>query len=98
MSGPRISLRKNDERRLRVLAADDSALTLANVSTLLAERFELVAMVSDGRQAVDAAHQLDPDVVVLDVTMPHLNGFQTARELTRSSSRAKIVMLTMHES
>jgi DNA-binding NarL/FixJ family response regulator len=98
MNGPRISWRKNDERRLRVLAADDSPLTLANVSTLLAERFDIVAAVADGREAVDAAHRLDPDVVVLDVTMPELNGFQTARELTRSNSRAKIVMLTMHES
>ncbi len=98
MNGPRISWRKNGERRLRVLAADDHALTLANVSTLLAESFDLVAAVTDGLQAVDAASRLDPDVVVLDVTMPNLNGFQTARELTRTGSRAKIVMLTMHQS
>jgi DNA-binding NarL/FixJ family response regulator len=98
MNGPRISWRKNGERRLRVLAADDHPLTLANVSTLLAESFELVAAVTDGQQAVDAVRRLDPDVVVLDVTMPKLNGFQTARELTRTGSRAKIVMLTMHQS
>jgi DNA-binding NarL/FixJ family response regulator len=78
--------------------ADDHALTLANVSALLAERFDVVATVVDGQQAVDAVRRLDPDVVVLDVTMPKLNGFQAARELTRSGSRAKIVMLTMHQS
>jgi len=68
------------------------------VSRLLAASFDVVAAVADGQQAVDAAGRLDPDVVVLDVTMPILNGFQTARELVRSGSRAKIVMLTMHQS
>jgi CheY-like chemotaxis protein len=78
--------------------ADADASVLATVSTLLAERFDLVAAVTDGRQAVHAARRLDPDVVVLDVTMPELNGFQTARELTYAGLRAKIVMLTMHQS
>src|SRR4029077_11205820 len=50
------------------------------------------------RQALYAARRLDPDVVVLDVTMPELDGFQTARELKQSGSRARIVMMTMHDS
>jgi DNA-binding NarL/FixJ family response regulator len=78
--------------------ADDNTWVLAKVTALLAERFDLVATVTDGPQAIDAVRWLDPDVVVLDVIMPELNGFQTARELTRSRSRAKIVMLTMHQS
>ena len=98
MTGLRASWRNGGERKPRVLVADDNALILSNVSSLLATNFDLVAAVTDGRQALDAARRLDPDVVVLDVTMPGLNGFQTARQLTRSGSRSKIVMLTMHVS
>jgi len=90
--------RRNDgERRLRVLVADDNASILAKASTRLARDFEVVAAVSDGRQALHAARRLDPDVAVLDVTMPELDGFQTARELKQSGSRARIVMMTMHD-
>jgi CheY-like chemotaxis protein len=67
-------------------------------STRLARDFEVVAAVSDGRQALHAARRLDPDVAVLDVTMPELDGFQTARQLKQSGSRARIVMMTMHDS
>ena len=98
MREPRAFWRNDGERRLTVLVADDNALILEKVSTLLARNFDLVAAVTDGRQALDAALRLDPDVVVLDVTMPELDGFQTARELRRAGSRAKIVMLTMHQS
>ena len=90
--------RRNDgERRLRVLVADDNASILAKASTRLARDFEVVAAVSDGRQALHAARRLDPDVAVLDITMPELDGFQTARELKQSGSRARIVMMTMHD-
>ncbi len=92
------TLRRTDgEPRLRVLLADDHPLVLEATRRLLAPCFDVVAAVSDGRQALDAACQLDPDVIVLDVTMPVLDGFQTARALKRSGSRATIVMLTIHE-
>jgi len=81
-----------------VLLADDHPQVLDATRRLLAPNFNVVAAVSDGRQALDAAGQLDPDVVVLDVTMPDLDGFQTARALKRSGSRAPIVMLTIHQS
>ena len=89
--------RNDGERRLRVLVADDNASILAKASTRLARDFEVVAAVTDGRQALHAARRLDPDVAVLDVTMPELDGFQTARELKQSGSRARIVMMTMHD-
>ena len=98
MNGPRAYRRNDGKHRLRVLVADDNASILAEASTLLARNFEVVAAVRDGRQALDAARRLDPDVAVLDVTMPELNGFQTARALKQSGSHAKIVMLTMHRS
>jgi DNA-binding NarL/FixJ family response regulator len=98
MTGLPASGRNDGERRLRVLVADDNASILAKASTRLARDFEVVAAVSDGRQALYAARRLDPDVAVLDVTMPELDGFQTARELKQSGSRARIVMMTMHDS
>ena len=98
MKRPRAFWRNDGGRRLTVLVADDNALILEKASALLARDFDLVAAVTDGRQALDAARRLDPDVAVLDVTMPELDGFQTARELKRAGSRAKIVMLTMHQS
>jgi DNA-binding NarL/FixJ family response regulator len=62
----------------------------------LATDFDVVATAADGRQALNAAQRLDPELVVLDITMPELDGFQTLRELKRLKSRAKIVFLTMH--
>ena len=98
MISPRASWRSDGERRLRVLLADDNVSILGKVSTLLARSFEVVAAVTDGRQALHAAQRLDPDVAVLDITMPELDGFQTARALRQSGLRAKVVMLTMHQS
>ena len=86
-----------DIGRPRVLLADDDAGVLKAISRTLAADFDVVATVTDGRQALDAVPRLDPDVVVLDVSMPGLNGFQTAEELKRFGSRAKIVFLTMHQ-
>jgi CheY-like chemotaxis protein len=81
---------------LRVLIADDNHGILSRVSQLLRSRFEVVAEVADGRAAVEAAVRLDPDLVVLDIAMPTLNGIRVARELRRYGLRAKIVFLTMH--
>ncbi len=83
--------------RPRVLLADDHLAVLKSVKRLLAADFDVVAAVADGSQALDASLRLDPDVVVLDVTMPGLDGFQTAQELKRIGSRARIVFLSMHE-
>lgn len=81
----------------RVVLADDHPRVLQSVRALLADDFEIVAAVSDGRQALAASLNLDPDLVVLDITMPELDGFRTAQELNRSGSRARIVFLTMHD-
>jgi CheY-like chemotaxis protein len=67
------------------------------VSTLLADDFRLVAAVTDGHQAVDAVCRLDPDIAVLDITMPELDGFRTAQALRNAGSRAKVVFLTLHD-
>jgi DNA-binding NarL/FixJ family response regulator len=83
--------------RKRVLIADDLASVLNMVAALLRESFDVVATVSDGRAALEATLKLEPDVVVLDISMPVMSGIQVAEELTRLSSKAKIVFLTVHE-
>ncbi len=83
-------------KRPRVLLADDHLMLAEGLRGLLQPHFEVVGIVSDGRELVAAAKALDPDVVVLDVSMPSLNGIDAARQLRSESSRAKFVFLTMH--
>jgi DNA-binding NarL/FixJ family response regulator len=63
---------------------------------LLEPHFEVVGIVPDGRELVIVAKALDPDVVVLDISMPSLNGIDAARQMRAAGSRAKVVFLTMH--
>jgi CheY-like chemotaxis protein len=84
-------------RKPKILLADDHTPILDWASKLLANDFEVVATVTDGRQALNAARRLEPDVVVLDITMPDLDGFQTAQELKQAGSCATVVFLTMHQ-
>ncbi len=86
-----------DAGRPTVLLADDDAGVLKAISRTLATDFQIVATAADGQEALNGVLRLDPDVVVLDISMPRLNGFQTAAELRRLGSRAKIVFLTMHQ-
>ena len=83
--------------RKRVLVADDLAPVLATVGTLLRPSFDVVDMVSDGRAALEATLKLEPDLVVLDISMPLMSGIEVAEELTRQGNKAKIVFLTVHE-
>jgi len=85
------------ELRRRVLVADDQAQILEMVAALLAKSFDVVDLVSDGQAAWEATLKLEPDLVVLDISMPGMNGIQVARELRKSASSAKIVFLTVHE-
>jgi DNA-binding NarL/FixJ family response regulator len=83
--------------RRRVLLADDVSQVLSAVAALLKEKFEIVAMVTDGQAAFDATLALAPDLVVLDISMPGLSGIEVARELKRRGNKAKVVFLTVHE-
>jgi DNA-binding NarL/FixJ family response regulator len=84
------------ERKARIVVADDHVRVLDSVSTLLRNDFTVVASAPDGPRALEAAQRLDPDLVLLDITMPGLSGLQVARELKRSGARARIVFLSMH--
>ncbi|MGB8768662.1 MAG: response regulator transcription factor [Candidatus Korobacteraceae bacterium] len=83
--------------KIRVVLADDHKALLARVRRTLCEEFEVVATVEDGNQAVDAVVLLNPDVLVIDISMPILDGLQAAKRLQKTNSRAKVVFLTIHE-
>jgi DNA-binding NarL/FixJ family response regulator len=83
--------------RKRVLVADDLAPVLNAVADLLRESFEVVGLVSDGREALMATLKLEPELVVLDISMPLMSGIEVAEELKRRGNQAKVVFLTVHE-
>jgi DNA-binding NarL/FixJ family response regulator len=83
--------------RPRVLLADDHRLLREAFARLLEPDCEVVGAVGDGRALLDAAPQLRPDVVVLDIAMPQLNGLDAARQLLRVLPGVKVIILTMNE-
>lgn len=80
----------------RVLLADDHRMFVQGLQNLLEDEFELVGTVSDGQALIDAAHELDPDVIVVDISMPVLNGLDAVRRLKKEGTAARIIFLTMH--
>ncbi len=83
--------------RIRVLLADDHEAMLDRVAGLLATECNVVGTATDGQQALDAVRELKPDVLVLDISMPVMNGIETARRLTEAGSETRIVFLTVHD-
>jgi DNA-binding NarL/FixJ family response regulator len=81
----------------RVLLADDHTLLLEAFQKLLADDCEIVGAVSNGRALVTAAATLRPEVVVVDVTMPLLNGIDAARQIKQADPDVRIIFLTMNE-
>jgi DNA-binding NarL/FixJ family response regulator len=80
----------------RILLADDHPEFLGVVARHLQPHFDVVRAVGNGQAMLDEAARLDPDVVVLDISMPVLNGIEAARKLRATGSRAKIGFLTVH--
>jgi DNA-binding NarL/FixJ family response regulator len=82
----------------RILLADDHAIVRDGLkSVLVNEGFEIAAEAADGREAVDLTRKLRPDAVVLDVSMPSLNGIDAAREIQTACPQVKTILLTMHK-
>lgn len=82
--------------RPRVLLADDHIEFLEAEIALLGPHFDLVGTASDGASLVSEVGRLNPDVVVIDITMPVMNGIDAVHELMQSGSTAKFVFLTIH--
>ena len=83
--------------RTRVLLADDHALLLGAFEKLLSGEFEIVGQAADGRALVAAAERLKPDVIVLDISMPILNGLDAGRQVKHTLKDVRLVFLTMNE-
>jgi DNA-binding NarL/FixJ family response regulator len=97
----RESAQEPASRPIRVLVADDHEFVRRGLRALLADEqnaFQICAEAASGHEAVQKAKQLRPDVVVLDVSMPGLNGLETTRLIVKEVPRAEILILTMHES
>ena len=79
-----------------MLLVDDNQMTLARAKSVLSARCVVVATAGNGHAALEAA-ALNPDVIVLDISMPGMNGFELARRLREAGSTARLVFLTVHE-
>ncbi len=86
--------------KIRVLLVDDHTIVRQGLRSLLDshEDIEVVGEAEDGRQAVQKTDQLIPDVVVLDITMPSLNGIEATRQIKKLNSGIKVIVLTVHDS
>jgi DNA-binding NarL/FixJ family response regulator len=86
-------------KHIRILLADDHAVVRQGFKMILAAQpdMEIVGEAANGREAVELAEQLRPDVVVMDVSMPELNGIEATRRLASLIPRARVVALSMHK-
>ncbi len=83
-------------KRTRILLADDHTLTLEGIRSVVEPHHEIAEMVTDGRALVDAAFRLKPDLIILDITMPLLNGIDAAVQIRKSFPGMKLLFVTMH--
>jgi DNA-binding NarL/FixJ family response regulator len=87
-------------RTVRILIADDHPLVRRGLASTLSEKagWSVIAEVSNGRQACEQAVQLLPDIAILDLTMPELNGLEATRQLHNTVPKTRILIVTAHES
>src|SRR5574340_208142 len=83
-------------KRARIVLGDDHPLILSGFRSLLEQGYEIVGEATDGRSLVEAVSRLKPDLVILDITMPLLNGIEAARQIRKELPRVKLVFVTMH--
>jgi len=90
-------MQSNGGAKPRVLLVDDHRHVLEAVAASLAREFDVAAVATDGMQALETAFRVNPDVIVLDVSMPGIDGFQTFRALENAGSRTPVVFLSMYD-
>ena len=85
---------------LRIIIVDDHAVVRRGVRALLESQpgWEVAGEAVTGREAVDLAKRLCPDIVVMDLSLPELNGLDAARQILKDSPRTEVLVLTMHHS
>src|ERR1700751_4716118 len=83
---------------IRILLADDHSLIRQGLRALLEKQgFQIVSEASDGQEALRSVMETHPDIAIVDIRMPVLNGVDTARELKKSAPRTKVILLTQHD-
>jgi len=87
-------------KRLSILLADDHELVRHGIRGILRARrgWRVIGEASNGQEAVEKTNKLKPDVAILDVSMPNIDGLQATRQIRAASPNTKVVILTMHES
>ncbi len=85
-------------KRWRLLLADDHDIVIEGLRRILDQPdFEIVGVVNDGRSLLRAAEEIQPDIIITDVTIPLLNGIDAARQIRKTNPNVKIIFLTMHQ-
>jgi DNA-binding NarL/FixJ family response regulator len=82
--------------KCRILLADDHVLVAEGIQQLLKPEFDIVGSVADGRSLVTAASKLEPDIAVVDISLPLLNGLDASQQIKKANPDIKIIILTMH--
>jgi DNA-binding NarL/FixJ family response regulator len=87
---------RNALNRLRVLVAEDHAAVRSSVVRLLSKNYDVIGTVNDGRALLDAVHTMEPDVLIVDLSLPVITGIEAASILQKTKCASKIVFLTVH--
>ena len=80
----------------RILLADDHRIVAEGLRSLLEPEFDLIGIVEDGRALIDASKKLRPEVIIVDISMPLLNGIEAVRQIKKENKDIKVIFLTMH--
>lgn len=85
-------------QKIKILLVDDHNLLVYSLSSMLKtdERFEIVGMASNGLEAIKIFENTNPDVILMDINMPEMNGIETTKKIKESNSTSKVIMLTTH--
>ena len=84
-------------KRTQLIIADDHVMFAQGLESLLHDEFELLGTARNGEELVEATLRLEPDVILVDISMPVLNGFDAVRRIKASGSETRIIFLTMHD-
>jgi DNA-binding NarL/FixJ family response regulator len=82
--------------RIRLLLADDHTMVAEGLRGLLSDEFDLLGTVGNGRELIEWTFEFNPDVILVDISMPVVNGFDAVREIRKRGSESKVIFLTMH--
>lgn len=90
---------KDDVKKLRILIADDHEVVRHGIAGMLgqSEEFEVCGQATDGREAVRLAEKLEPDVALVDISMPELNGIDATRQIRKVAPGTRVIIFTMHD-